>query len=80
MDIAGDQLGATRNEGMCGARDLGGDGRHCFASEMGVGPVAGDVSLEPVAETVVPLPDGDLRGHPEDRSQQRRLFGTRAPT
>ena len=53
------------NDGMCGARHLGGNRCQRLALEIGIVAITDDIALILNSKAVVALTDGDLRGNPE---------------
>ena len=62
-------IGTGFDDGMRGARHLGGNGSQRLALEIGVVAIPGDVALVLGSEAVIALADGDLGGNPEGASQ-----------
>ena len=67
---------AAFNNGMRGARHLGGNSCIGFTPEMRVIPIFGNIAFKLVPETVGRAHDRNLPGHPEGASQSRiTVFG-----
>lgn len=58
-------LGSRFDDGMRDARHLGGECSHRLAAAIRVIAMASYIAAKLVAEAVVALANGDLRGHPE---------------
>jgi len=52
-------------------RDLCGNSSISFASDMGIVPIMGDISLKLISKRIGPLHNSDLRGHPEGAPEAR---------
>ena len=64
----GSIIGTGLDDGMDGARHLGGNGSQRLALEIGVVAIPGNVALVFGSEAIVTLPDGHVGGHPKGAS------------